>query len=118
MLHLMSGLILGLLLIGFFLRRKTRIHSRIMQTAFALDVGLVLYIEATRHAVEKVVTGSHWILWIHGGISLVVIAGYIALFWLGKQLLAGRRDLLYWHRPVGIMFLMLRILNYVTSFML
>jgi uncharacterized membrane protein YozB (DUF420 family) len=119
MLHLGSTLVLLLILVGLWFRgQDRRVHMALMVSAFATDLFLVLYIEITRHAVEKVVSHVRPVIWFHAGVSLGVLACYVVMIILGRPMLAGRYDTRALHRTVGMTFLVLRGLNYVTSYML
>ena len=115
-LHLLSTAVLVVLLVGFAQRAHRRRHRALMLAAFAADLGLVLWIEATRHAIEKVAGGVPWLVQVHVAISTGVLLAYVAMIALGSKLFAGRTDLRTIHRAVGIGFVALRGLNYVTSF--
>ena len=116
-LHVLSTAVLVVLLIGFAQRAHRRRHRALMLTAFATDLGLVLWIEATRHAIEKVAGGVPWLVQLHVAISTGVLLGYVAMIALGSKLFAGRADLRVVHRWVGVGFVTLRGLNYLTSFL-
>ncbi len=119
MLHIESSLIVVLLLLGvYFRKRNSRVHFALMLTAFTADLLLVIYIEVARHAVEKVVTRGRPMIWFHAGISLAVLACYVFMIYLGRPMLAGDNRTRGFHRRVGMAFLVLRGLNYVTSYML
>ena len=118
MLHLTSTGVLVLVAAGlWFRKRRPLIHLRLMVAAFATDVLLVLYIEMTRHAVEKVAAQVRPLIWFHAGVSLAVLVCYVLMILLGRPMLAGRHDTRTLHRIVGMAFVVLRSLNYVTSFM-
>jgi hypothetical protein len=118
MLHIESTFIVLLLLLGvYFRKRNSRVHFGLMITAFSADVLLVLYIEIMRHAVEKVVTRGRPIIWFHAAISLAVLACYVSMIYLGRPMLDGDNRTRGFHRRVGMAFLVLRGLNYVTSYM-
>jgi putative Ca2+/H+ antiporter (TMEM165/GDT1 family) len=89
-----------------------------MISAFALDFLLVVYIEASRHAVEKVVSRVSPMIWFHAGVSVGVLLCYVAMILLGRGVLAGQVNSRKWHFTVGLTFVVLRSLNYVTSYML
>ena len=118
MLHLISTLVLGLLLVGILARQRRRLHLSLMLSAFAVDLGLVLYIETTRHAVEKVVTTPRPLIWFHATVSLLVLAAYCTQITLGWRMLHGFSASRQTHLVTGVAFCSLRLLNYVTSFML
>ena len=115
--HIASSFVLVLILTGLWFRRRPRWHLRFMLTAFSVDVLLVLYIEATRGAVEKVVGGFAGMVWLHAGISLAVLLCYIGMIGLGRKLIAGQVLSRNIHRNLGIAFCVLRASNYVTSFL-
>ena len=118
MLHLISTGVLVLIAAALWFRKRNRIiHMRLMISAFAVDVLLVLYIEITRHAVEKVATHVRPLLWFHAGVSLAVLICYVVMILLGRPMLAGKYESRTMHRTVGIAFVVLRSLNYVTSYM-
>ncbi len=119
MLHLASTLVVALLAAGLWFRhRRPQVHMRLMISAFALDLLLVLYIEISRHAVEKVAARVSPMLWFHAGVSVGVLLCYMTMILLGRGVLAGAGSSRYWHRNVGMAFVVLRSLNYVTSYML
>lgn len=92
-----------------------------MLSAFIIDVSLVLVIEFQRHAVEAVVENvtkspSAFVIF-HASISLLVIILYIALTWTGTLIYKqNARHLLKLHRVFAAVFILLRLLNYITSF--
>lgn len=118
MLHIASTLVLVLVVAGVLTRKTPRIHLRFMTFAFVVDVALVLYIEATRHAVEQVVAGPGPLLWFHASVSLMVLMAYIGQIMLGRRMLAGVLASRRTHIAMGIAFCSLRSINYITSFML
>jgi len=134
MLHVISTLILFILAAGIYFRRRPEIHLKLMTGAFVIDLALVLYIELTRQAVKSVVTQVKPLTWFHAAISLSVVVLYVVQLVLGRRLLAARsaslatstgpistgdsahtRNL---HRNLGMTFCVLRVLNYVTAFMI
>lgn len=118
MLHAASSLVLVLIAAGVWYRRRPAIHVTLMATAFVVDVALVIYIEATRHAVERVVATTTPLIWVHAGISALVLVAYVVQLRLGRRLLAGVPASRRMHISVGLAFVSLRSLNYVTSFLL
>lgn len=115
-LHVASTLVVALVVLGLVNRRRPLVHRALMVTAFVIDLSLVVYIEATRHAVETVATGVHPLLWVHAAISVAVLVCYALMLGLGRRLIAGAFELRLTHRNLGIAFCVLRGLNYVTSF--
>ncbi|MBZ5541936.1 MAG: hypothetical protein LAN61_15580 [Acidobacteriia bacterium] len=118
MLHLASTLVLLLVAAGLWIRKRNpQWHQRLMIAAFGSDLLLVLYIEFTRHAVEKVVSRVRPLVWFHAGVSLAVLVCYVLMILLGRPMLAGRYETRALHRVLGITFVVLRSLNYATSYM-
>src|SRR5262249_11145139 len=99
---------------------RPRVHMPCMVSAFALDLGLVLYIELTRHAIAAVGKAvqrplPHGLLLFHVAVSLLVLVLYGLQLWLGSSLFKGREDRRTLHRNLGIRFVVFRLTNYVTS---
>lgn len=118
MLHLASSLVVVLLAAGLWFRhRRPNLHLRMMISAFVIDLFLVLYVEISRHAVEKVVARVSPMIWFHAGVSLGVLLCYVLMILLGRGVLAGQANSRKWHFGVGMTFVALRGLNYVTSYM-
>jgi len=117
MLHVASSLVVVLLAVGLWFRhRRPQLHLRLMISAFALDLLLLLYIEISRHAVEKVMARVSPMIWFHAAVSVGVLLCYVAMILLGRGILAGQENSRNWHRNVGLTFVVLRSLNYVTSY--
>jgi hypothetical protein len=118
MLHLLSAFVLCLVIGGVMTRKTPAFHLRFMVSAFLLDLALVIYIEVTRHAVEKVATQTGLLLWFHAAVSLLVLAAYVGQIGLARRMLAGFVASRRIHITLGITFCALRLLNYITSFMI
>jgi uncharacterized membrane protein YozB (DUF420 family) len=118
MLHILSTVVVLLIAGGLWVRhRQPRVHLRLMMAAFCCDMGLLVYIEATRHAVETVATRGTPLIWFHAAISSLVVLAYIAQIALGRRMLLGLAAPRRVHAVLGITFAALRSLNYITSFM-
>jgi len=118
LLHVLSTLVVIIVAAGFWLRkRRNALHIRLMISAFLIDLCLVIYIEISRHAVQKVVTSTRPLVWFHAAVSVAVLATYVMMIQLGRGLLAGRPMARRWHRVLGMTFVVLRSLNYVTSYL-
>jgi hypothetical protein len=115
-LHLVSSVVVLLIIAGVMNRRHTARHMRIMTAAFVLDLGLVLYIEGTRQAVETVVAHTSPLVWFHAGVSTLVLVLYVAQIALGRRMLAGRPSPYRLHMVLGLTFCLCRGLNYATAF--
>jgi uncharacterized membrane protein YozB (DUF420 family) len=126
MLIAVSTLILIIIGVGWLFRRNARRHIPCMALAFLLDLGLLLYIEGTRHAINTVATGlktpeSHGLLLFHVTMSLLVLLLYLAQITSGVLLYRGRPgfspvSVRNFHRFSAMAFLLFRGANYVTSF--
>ena len=122
-LHAISAAILLLLGIGLWFRHNRNVHPKIMFTAFVADLLLLIYIELTLQAVEKVVgvvkvaDDVGIILWVHVAVSAAVMGLYVAMIVLGRKLLAGNTAVRTTHRNLAIIFVVMRLANFVTSFM-
>lgn len=118
MLHALSTLVLLLILGGVYYRKRPKLHLRFMLAAFIIDVSLVLYIEATRHAVEKVAHHTGLLLWFHVVVSVAVLTAYVAQIQLGRKIMNGFIASRQTHIRLGLTFCTLRLVNYITSFMI
>jgi hypothetical protein len=117
MLHAISTGVMVILFAGLYFRRKRpALHWKLMVTAFTIDLSLVLYIELTRHAIEGLPHASPLLLF-HVSVSVAALVGYLIMFVLGSRLLRGRANVRIAHRNVGLTFMTLRSLNFVTSFL-
>ncbi len=119
MTYAISTVALVLIFAGLVCLRFRRLgcHAACMVTAFVLDVGLVLYIELSRGAVDRVAHSISPLLWFHVAISTAALLLYVVQGYLGYRLYRGLAVSTMSHRWVGITFLVLRLGNYVTSFM-
>lgn len=117
-LHAISTVIVVLIAIGLYFRnRRPGLHWRIMVTAFVMDISLVLVIELSRGAIEQAMEVREALLGFHIAVSVGVVVMYIVMFVIGRQLLLGAEHRRSLHRNAGIVFIVLRSLNYITSFM-
>jgi hypothetical protein len=114
----LSLVVLGLLGAGILMRRRPRWHWPLMLSAFGLDLGLVIYLEGSRHAVETAATSIHPLVWVHATISLVVLGLWVAMLRLGWLMLHGRPAVRHTHRLLAGAFLVLRVANFATSLVL
>ena len=118
MLHVISTLVLVVVAVGLWLRRRRNaIHIRLMISAFLIDLSLLLYIEYSRHAVQKVVASTRPLVWFHATVSVVVLLCYVVMIQLGRGVLAGNPRARKRHHMLGIVFVVLRGLNYITSYL-
>lgn len=81
----------GLLVVGYGLRRRLRLHVTLMLSGILLDVSLVLYLEMTRGAVEKALSFElSFFKQLHVVFSAAALALYLPTVVLGAALLRGR----------------------------
>lgn len=112
-----------ILVVGFAYRRRRKVHVPLMLSAFAIDMGLVAYIEFNRKAIktaQSIITsdanaGPGPLMTIHIIMSVIVVLLYFWQIYTGIGKLRGRRNAS--HPYTGITFLLLRFGNLVTSFM-
>ncbi len=127
MFYWFSSLVLIIIAAGLYFRKRMSLHIPLMLTAFAIDLTLVLVIEIQRMAVEKVVghvaAGTNYFLIFHAAISLLVLVAYAALTYTGSKVYKGMkagtgkpRDIYALHKKFAAAFIVLRLINYVTSF--
>jgi len=117
MLHAISTVAVLVIFAGlWFRKRDRRLHKRLMLSAFAIDVGLVLYIELTARAVEQVDRDMGGLLAFHVAVSVGAVLLYLVMFALGWRLDRGHEGARAWHRNCGVAFVALRLTNYVTSY--
>ena len=122
MTHWISTLVLVVLAYGLWQRHNPMRHIPAMLTAFATDLTLVVYIETSRHAVEQVASdafhpGAHALLLFHATISLITVLLYAVMTFTGFKVVTEQREYLVLHRRLAKVFIVLRLVNYVTSFM-
>lgn len=114
-----------LMVLGLVSKRNSKVHIVYMLSAMSLDVGLVLFLEVTRSAIEKVVAEPMTFLQrLHVGTSLTAMLLYIPTVILGFRLFRGlgrreisandraRRN----HRAVAIMAFVLRLVGFLAMF--
>lgn len=133
MLHLLSTLVLFILAAGLLMRRRPWAHATLMTTAFGTDLLLVLYIEFTRHAVESLASTPRGLIWFHASVSTLTLILYGIMLYLGRQMLApaavavsssgspllpNHANTRRLHRNLGMVFIVARLLNYATSFLI
>jgi hypothetical protein len=118
MFKLLSTATLLVLLCGFALRRQRKLHISLMASAFALDLLAVAAIEAKRGAIHKTLTSHSPLLFVHVTASVLALASYAAMSYLGNQVVNGNERLRPWHRRVAWVFGGSRMTNYATSWML
>jgi uncharacterized membrane protein YozB (DUF420 family) len=117
-LNILSTVVLVLIAAGIIQRKTPSRHWPLMTLAFLLDFGIVLYLELTRDAIDTTLSGPPPMLIFHIFVSGLVFILYLVQFYLGYRLLTGKLVSSSSHRIVGISFGLLRLMNYVTSFVI
>lgn len=117
---LASTLVIILLAFGLYHRHDKKKHIPLMLTAFVIDLSLVLIIEIQRKAVESVVDNvvhaPNSLVIFHAIVSLLVIVLYIGQIITGTKIARGKRYHLALHQQMAVLFIVLRLTNYITSF--
>lgn len=120
MFSLISTFVLVIIAAGIYFRKTSKIHIPLMLIAFVIDFSLVIAIELQRKAVENVVSEAidkepdSFVLF-HAGISLLVLVFYVVMIVTGMKLRKDRTYLVL-HKYSAIIFIILRLTNYATSF--
>ena len=116
--QIQSAGILLLMMVGVALRRTPSKHVRIMATAIAWDILLILQIELSRGAIakaSKVVTNTT-ILNVHVTIAVLCVVLYAIMVFTGRKMLMGETAWRGKHRFFGMLTLFMRLLTFATSF--
>lgn len=117
--QIQSTLILLLLWVGIFNRKKRNIHVKMMSVGIIWDILLVLQIELTRSAIAKAskVVTNPLLLNFHVTIAVSTVVLYGFMFYYGRKMLKGQNEVRSKHKVLGIMTITLRTMTYITSFM-
>lgn len=110
-----NSVVLVAIAIGVHYRHRRRIHIPIMISCFVVDLSNLLVIELTRGAIEKTLQTDDWLLVFHVAVSVTFLLGYVIAVITGTRLhRTGRGRPI--HRGNAAVFLLARVLNYITSF--
>jgi hypothetical protein len=110
-----SAGVLALIAAGLFFRKRPPAHIPLMLSAFALDLGSVVYLQLQRNAVQTAAGRPTAVLMVHVGFALTTLVLYGAMIVTGVRLLrrgAGRGA----HKACAGAFLACRLGTYATSF--
>jgi uncharacterized membrane protein YozB (DUF420 family) len=116
--QLQSFAIICLLVFGISQHRNRLKHKQIMWSAVIWDLILIVQIELNREAVEKALTtqDNTPILNIHVCLALITVVLYFVAIYLGQSVLKGKNHLLKFHKNLGKLVLLLRVMTFITSF--
>ncbi len=114
------------ILVGTFLHHRRRFHVRMMVGCFVADLLLLLAVEflpansAVKQALEAAKGGGEdsTLLLVHVAFSVLSLALWIVQIVVGRQVLRGRMELLPRHKKGSRYFLVCRLGNVVTAFLI
>lgn len=111
--------ILLLITVGIIVRRRRRLHVKIMSLAMIWDVILILQIELSRSAILKASKAmtNELALNIHVSIAVSTVVLYAFMIYTGNKMLNGQVNFRTKHRILGYSTYFMRILTFVTSFL-
>lgn len=105
-----------LILYGYARRREPRVHIPVMLSAFVIDMSIVAYIEGSREAVRQAMGPTSPLMKLHLACSILTLALYLVQ--IGSGILKARGVAVPFHRQTGLAFLLFRVGNLVTSFLI
>ncbi len=120
MFSLASTIVLLIIALGIYFRKNQKFHIPLMSLAFVIDLSLVIIIEVQRSAIENVVSEAidespNSFVLFHAGVSLLVLVMYVVMIASGSKLKYDR-SYLSLHKYSSMLFIVLRLTNYATSF--
>jgi len=115
-LKIASVIIVLILFYGFSQRKRPSVHIPVMVGAFILDMSLLLYIELNRGAVAQAIGPTPPIMKVHLFFAFGVVILYVVQIVGG--ILRKKRGGAPWHKQAGYAFLLFRVGNLITSFMI
>lgn len=113
-----SALILALMFYGASIAKQRSKHIKVMGTAIAWDLLLILQIELTRSAIDKAmkVVENPLALQIHLFFAVSTVVLYGIMVFTGRKVYKGNNALKGLHKKFGITTLVFRVLTFATSF--
>ena len=105
---------LVIIAVGLWFRRRPRLHIPMMVTAFVVDVANVLVIELNRSAIKQALEGGELLLNFHVSVSVICVVCYVVALITGPILLKRGRCRTA-HKWNAVVFIVTRLLNFVTS---
>jgi hypothetical protein len=107
------------LISGYLARKKRSLHVTLMRTGIFLDIGLVLFLQFTRGAIQTALSFELALLkQLHIAASTIALLLYFPILYLGFQLLKGRgtAETRALHIKVGTTALFFRTLGFLLMF--
>ena len=111
-----SVLVCVLLAVGVVHRRRRRVHIPLMLSAFGIDLGMVLWIELSRHVIEELPSRMTPFLGVHVTFSVATLVLYVVLIVTGVRNALGRTS--WVHPRAAVAFGVARAGNLCTSLLL
>lgn len=113
--YVLATLAVILVAAGLVFRNERGRHVPLMIAAFILDTVGLLIVEFSGQAVENLQVGLN-LTFFHAIVATIAYVGYIVQIVTGRRLLAGRKESLAFHKIVARVFIVTRLLAYVTMF--
>jgi hypothetical protein len=100
------------------MRKRRKLHVRLMSIAMIWDVLLILQIELSRSAILKAskALSNEVALNVHVSIAVSTVILYCFMIQSGRKLLTGEHSVRKRHRWLGYSTLAMRVLTFITSF--
>lgn len=113
-----STMILAIMLMGIAFRKVPSAHVKLMGTAIAWDIILILQIELSRGAINTAVhmAENSLLANIHIFLALTTVILYGFMIYTGRKMLQKKWSVRTRHRALGWLTLATRIAVFVTSF--
>jgi len=111
----------GLMVCGMYFRKADRLaHRRLMYSAMAIDLSLVILLEAQRSAIGTVIAMDLGFLpFAHVACSTLALLLYGPMILLGRKLYSDDKPgIRLWHRRLGITVFCFRTLGFLLMFSL
>ncbi|MAG56830.1 MAG: hypothetical protein CMJ83_11105 [Planctomycetes bacterium] len=126
LLNSLNTAIFTLICAGAAMHRRRDLHVKIMMIAFALDIGLLLAVEFSNAAIAAALrtvsdssSDARILTWVHVTFAVGGLVMWFAQIVVGRKILKqGRTELLPKHVLNARIFLVLRLGNVVTAWMI
>ena len=113
--RILSTIIFAFIIFGVTQRRNRKVHIPTMVSCFVADITLLLFVELSRGAIERVQAGElPLILRIHLLFSVPMVGSWLLALFAGYHRRKGR--LVKLHFINACLFLTLRTGNWITAF--